>query len=1182
MKKKITAITLSAVMALSLTPMSAFATLAEDAVDTPSEIEADYSWYSATATELTIEDKGDLVGFAKLTQGAVENVSEAATYFAGQTVKLAADIAFEDGEYWCYNDGENNFANYAYYLEGIFDGQGHTISNLQFYNASTANPAWGLFYEVKAGATVKDLTLENVTATVNDSDYIAALAYKMFGTADNCDVNGMTVTVNNSTGAARVDGIANQTKNSKVSDCDVDGMTVVASGMLIRSSAIAGQEGGGSAFSNCTAKDITMTSEYTGNEAFYMCGGIVGGIVGSNTTLTDCTVENIAMISKGNMQMIGGAIGMLLTNTIVTNVDVTKVRIATETSLSRVGGMFGLANAAGISVSGCDLTTVSISGGDGTYVGGYIGNTSDSGGDSYINCSATNVTLTLTGKGTAVGGFAGESSDAGAADAVVSFSGCSVSDLDMTVAEGVWGLGGFVGSMTASVNATGCSVSGTVVVEDGDTAVGGFTGDTGTKGGTHTLTNCVADVDVTASGDVGGFIGTTQSAGTTNVASNLVITDSVATGNVTSTEGVAGGFVGTADRGVFEDCQASGDVSGDVVGGFIGAIIPNTTKMENVEVTVSGSSVSGVVTGESYASGFVGTITTADEDNNNAISVTISNSTTTADVVAKNEDTVVSEFANDITESEDSNYTEEGVVVNVAKIGEVGYATLQEAINNASAGEEIKLVANTAETGITVATDDDVVINLNGKTVTGDFMVYGKATIQNGTIINTAVVSGIESNGASADLTVENLTVTSNRHALRIDGGKAHIISGTYTSTADGISCYAVNAGGDGATELIIDGGVFTSSENAATYGTALMLKNSGVTTTVNGGVFNSASIQSFENYGSMTINDGTFKAGFVANDTTVIYGGTFEKDPSAYLAEGIESVLVNGTYVIQTKRAFVVTANKSEVAAGEEVTVTVALSGTALVGAKWTLVYDNTKFELVGGEANGEIKGEAYAGTRGAFNTSEVLATYTFKAIVQQPDGIASVFTVESFDAWNIGEANSHDDDPIPCDVTPAEVTVIAPVYELSVKLGEDTDYVAGKKLVIIYTNIDTISFNYVGATMYDTSAKYTKEGYTKSFAIVVDAIAEGTVEDYAANVEIEYSTVNEEYVLSGEATYDLNGSGEFNLRDVTAAYGVYNGEESTFAEYMNIVLNADVDHNGCVDANDAAAFVDAYTAVK
>lgn len=513
----------------------------------------------------------------------------------------------------------------------------------------------------------------------------------------------------------------------------------------------------------------------------------------------------------------------------------------------------------------------------------------------------------------------------------------------------------------------------------------------------------------------------------------------------------------------------------------------------------------------------------------------------------------------------------------VAQVGDAGYYTLQEAIDNAQAGQEIKLAFDIAETGITVAADDDVVINLNGKTVTGDFIVYGKATIQNGTIINTNVVSGIESNGESADLTVENLTVTSNRHALRIDGGKAHIVSGTYTSTADGISAYAVNVGGDIATELTIDDGVFTSSEKASTQGTVLMLKNELVTTTINDGTFNSADIYSFENYGTMTINGGTFKAGFVASGNTVIHDGKFEKDPSAYLVDEKESVLVNGTYVIQEKRAFAVTADENAVAAGEEVKVTVTLNGTDLVGAKWTLVYDQTKFKLV----EGEVKGEAYAGTRGTFNASEVLATYTFKAIVQQPDGIAATFTVENVDAWNIGEANKGDK-IMDADIIPVEVTVIAPVYEVSVKLGEDTDYVAGKKLVMIYTNIDTISFTYAGATMYDTSAKYAKEGYTKSFAIVIDAITEGTVADYEANVAIEYSKVGEEYVLSGEPTYDLNNSGEFNLRDVTAAYGVYNGEESTFAEYMNIVLNADVDHDGDVDADDAAAFVEAYNATK
>ncbi len=217
--------------------------------------------------------------------------------------------------------------------------------------------------------------------------------------------------------------------------------------------------------------------------------------------------------------------------------------------------------------------------------------------------------------------------------------------------------------------------------------------------------------------------------------------------------------------------------------------------------------------------------------------------------------------------------------------GEV-FGSLQEAIDAANAGEKITLLANIFETGITVSADQTVVIDLNGFTVNGDFMVYGTAAIKNGTVVNNNVVSCVESNGAYADLTLENITATSNRHAIRIDGGKAHIISGIYTSTASGISAYAINIGGDIETFVVIDGGEFYASENASTQGTAVVMKNALCTVEINGGIFNTASDYSIENYGNLTVTGGTFNGAIVNNDRNIT-GGKFTVEPANYVAKG-------------------------------------------------------------------------------------------------------------------------------------------------------------------------------------------------------------------------------------------------------------------------------------------------------
>ncbi len=287
----------------------------------------------------------------------------------------------------------------------------------------------------------------------------------------------------------------------------------------------------------------------------------------------------------------------------------------------------------------------------------------------------------------------------------------------------------------------------------------------------------------------------------------------------------------------------------------------------------------------------------------------------------------------------------------------------------------------------------------------------------------------------------------------------------------------------------------------------------------------------------------------------------------------GEGSITVNGealasgeSITLRYPRTFVLETDKTEVVIGEIVTVTVTLKGKDLVGAKWTLNYDTERFEHL----SGELIGEAVAGTRDAFDDSELLASYTFKALAKEP-GVADAFTVTDTDAWSIYDANDKDDTAIPGDVVPTETKTVDPEY--LVEVGKD--FVAGKKLIYVYTNSDVISFRYDGDAMYEIIGKYKKDGYAHAFVLVVDAI-EG---DYAERVAIVYGTVDAAHVLTYDAEeYDLNGSGEFNLRDVTAVYGVYNVNEVTFAEYMSIVLSADINADGVVDALDADAFVQAY----
>ena len=158
----------------------------------------DDSWYNATATELYIANADQLYSFAKIAGGMANGIEQDS--FAGKTVKLLSDINLnygtvlnEDGSgngetkkifypigYWNdddianYDDKTNKEISSGFYtFEGVFDGAGHTISNIyqntwemkgdhNWYAPEDQHyrDGMGLFGKVYGG-TVKNLTVDN-------------------------------------------------------------------------------------------------------------------------------------------------------------------------------------------------------------------------------------------------------------------------------------------------------------------------------------------------------------------------------------------------------------------------------------------------------------------------------------------------------------------------------------------------------------------------------------------------------------------------------------------------------------------------------------------------------------------------------------------------------------------------------------------------------------------------------------------------------------------------------------------------------------------------------------------------------------------------------------------------------------------------------------------------------------
>ena len=253
----------------------------------------------------------------------------------------------------------------------------------------------------------------------------------------------------------------------------------------------------------------------------------------------------------------------------------------------------------------------------------------------------------------------------------------------------------------------------------------------------------------------------------------------------------------------------------------------------------------------------------------------------------------------------------------VAKIGNTGYATLQEAVNAATPGQTIVLQSDvTLTASLIVAVDKTVTLNLNSYKITADMngphMICnaGNLTITDSSANKTGEIAKI---GAETNFgyVIENHgTMTLDRCKISSTSVKSSAIeNGWYTASENtaGTSCtmtiqnaevVSVNAAGglytvknDDYGVMVINGGVFTNGVAGA--GAVLNWND----LTINGGTFTGASAvrtlksgsSNFE-IGKSQIKNGTFNGGIDTLDnyntgiTIAVTGGTFSSDVSDFV----------------------------------------------------------------------------------------------------------------------------------------------------------------------------------------------------------------------------------------------------------------------------------------------------------
>ena len=263
----------------------------------------------------------------------------------------------------------------------------------------------------------------------------------------------------------------------------------------------------------------------------------------------------------------------------------------------------------------------------------------------------------------------------------------------------------------------------------------------------------------------------------------------------------------------------------------------------------------------------------------------------------------------------------------VAKIGDVGYATLAEAIAAAKDGNTVTLTADTIED---VTIDKNITLDLGTKTLTNTgagkaTLTVAKgatATVKNGSIVGGAsyynIAVGTEVN-STANLTLENVTATAgNTGSSMLDNwGTLTITSGTYTGGLNVVKSeegstlnisggkfelnYAESNKYNGvilsAGTTTISGGEFTQNATTPRWGNpqvVLAMQVDGYTSKIEitGGIFTN-------NKSGGSIFHGSGKA---TSDNFEVSGGTFNKSISdGYCADGfIPTKNADGTYGVK------------------------------------------------------------------------------------------------------------------------------------------------------------------------------------------------------------------------------------------------------------------------------------------
>ena len=289
MKKKVLSLLLTLCLVMTFVPMAAFA---EGTSADNWDGSVDTSWYTSApdASEYRISTAEQLAGLAQLV-----NADPGKTNFAGKTFYLENDLDLS-GHEWISIGTVLGGDCPEYSFCGVFDGQGHVISNLYSHESyiEGADESHNLLRNALFGSVyngeVKNLGVADAEIWIDPKDNSAA------GKGILVDWMG----------------------KSKITNCWTSGSIYSGTKIEKNIGGIVGITMQGCTISGCYST-ATLTGNFTNSEGYYTepnpaewpcdtIGGIVGARSDGNLTVTDCWFDGKIVVNSLRAA-VGGIVG---------------------------------------------------------------------------------------------------------------------------------------------------------------------------------------------------------------------------------------------------------------------------------------------------------------------------------------------------------------------------------------------------------------------------------------------------------------------------------------------------------------------------------------------------------------------------------------------------------------------------------------------------------------------------------------------------------------------------------------------------------------------------------------------------------------------------------------------------------------------------------------------------------